>query len=163
MQNNQWDKKLFEGDPGDQACSEKPSHRHKFVCLSVLIMTCRLASKPMALSPVISSIKILILVRGRLVLWKNCSLHDCLHYSSDLRNVWVLRAHWWVVGDIYCACELQTREWLLGRSVFCLAVILLMQLRILFKNVVCIVLPIIFNSYANKYSDATHVYEWQRK
>lgn len=35
-----------------------------------------------------------------------------------------------------------------------------MQLRILLKH---IVLPIIFNSYANKYSDATCEYEWQRK
>lgn len=36
--NHEKNKKPFEEDPGDQAYSEKPNHRHKFACLSILIM-----------------------------------------------------------------------------------------------------------------------------
>lgn len=98
LQHNWWDKKRFEGDLGDQVCSKKPSHRHKFVFPSFLwyMQTSLQAHIP---QPSSSFIKVFILVKGRLALWKNCSLHECLHHStiSNLRKVWILRAHWWVV------------------------------------------------------------------
>lgn len=68
------------------------------------------------------------------------------------------------MGDFHCACELKTREWLLGKSLFCLAAIFFFNLiKNSVKNTVYIVLLIIFNSYANKYSDAGCAYEWQRQ